>query len=68
MPALNTTSIIVQSLPALNTTMASTLTESNFDSTGTIIFGVIASVLALMAIIIGYLQLRKTRSQTDADA
>jgi hypothetical protein len=59
MPALNTTSTL-QSLPTMNTTMASTLAESNSDSTGTIIFGVIASVLALMAIIIGYLQLRTT--------
>jgi hypothetical protein len=36
-------------------------------STGTIIFGVIASVLALMAIIIGILQLRKTNARPQAD-
>jgi hypothetical protein len=67
MPALNTTSTL-QSFPAMDSTTASALNEFNSDSTGTIIFGVIASVLALMAIIIGYLQLRKTRPQTNADA
>jgi hypothetical protein len=67
MPALNTTSTI-QPYPATNSAMASALTETNSDSTGTIVFGVIASVLALMAIIIGYLQLRKARPQTNADA
>jgi cobalamin biosynthesis Mg chelatase CobN len=60
MPALNTTSTI-QLFLATNSAMASTSTESTSDSTGTIIFGIIASVLALMAIVIGYLQLRKTR-------
>jgi hypothetical protein len=67
MPALNTTTTI-QSFPAMDSTMASSSIDSNSDSTGTIIFGVIASVLALMAIIIGYLQLRKARPQTNADA
>jgi hypothetical protein len=38
------------------------------DFTGTIIFGVIASVLAIMAIIIGYLQLRKASSPVTPSA
>lgn len=53
--------------PTMSPTTASTITESNADSTGTIIFGVIASVLALMAIIIGILQLRKSRPQANGD-
>jgi hypothetical protein len=52
----------------MNSTLASSSINPNYDSAGTIIFGVIASVLALMAIIIGCLQLRKTRAQTNADA
>jgi hypothetical protein len=53
--------------PTTNFTTTSANTEPNSDSTGTIIFGVIASVLALMAIIIGILQLRKTNARSQAD-
>jgi hypothetical protein len=53
--------------PTTNFTTTSANTEQNSDSTGTIIFGVIASVLALMAIIIGILQLRKTNARSQAD-
>jgi hypothetical protein len=45
---------------ATSTTVNSSTSDPSPDSTGTIIFGVIASVLAIMAIIIGYLQLRNT--------
>jgi hypothetical protein len=55
------------SYPAMNPATAFTTTESNSDSTGTIIFGVIASVLALMAIIIGILQLRKSKAHRQPD-
>jgi hypothetical protein len=37
------------------------------NTTGTIIFGVIASVLALMAIIIGILQLRKSKAHRQTE-
>lgn len=43
-------------------TAVNTSSEPSSDFTGTIIFGVIASVLAIMAIIVGYLQLRKASS------
>jgi hypothetical protein len=45
---------------ATSTTVNSSASDPSPDFTGTIIFGVIASVLAIMAIIIGYLQLRNT--------
>ena len=69
MSSLNANTTL-KSYPALNSTAIPANTEPNSDSTGTIIFGVIASVLALMAIIIGILQLRKTiaHRQTDGDA
>jgi hypothetical protein len=51
----------------MNPAAASTNTESTSDSTGTIIFGVIASVLALMAIIIGILQLRKSKAHRQTE-
>jgi hypothetical protein len=41
------------------TSTTANTSEPSSDFTGTIIFGVITSVLAIMAIIIGYLQLRK---------
>jgi hypothetical protein len=51
---------------AFNATPAAATSSSSSqpspDFTGTIIFGVIASVLAVMAIIIGYLQLRRASS------
>ena len=69
MSALNT-NITLKSYPSTNPPTTSTNTNSPTDSTGTIIFGVLASVLALMAIIIGILQLRKTKAhrQTDGGA
>jgi hypothetical protein len=67
----NTTLKSYDSYPSMNPTTnfatTSTNTEPTTDSTGTIIFGVIASVLALMAIIIGILQLRKTNARPQAD-
>lgn len=42
--------------------------ESSSDSKGSIIFGVIASTLALVAIVISYLQLRKSRAQGAGEA
>ncbi|KAM0701474.1 hypothetical protein Q7P35_011836 [Cladosporium inversicolor] len=66
MSALSTNTTL-KSYPALNTTTTSANTQSNADSTGTIIFGVLASVLALMAIIIGIVQLCKTNARTQAD-
>jgi hypothetical protein len=64
MPTFKTNTTL-KSYSALNATAISVNIERNSDSTGTIIFGVIASVLALMAIIIGILQLRKTQPQAD---
>jgi hypothetical protein len=66
MSATNTNTAL-ESYPAMNPAAASANTESNSDSTGTILFGVIASVLALMAIIIGILQLRKTKADRMTD-
>jgi hypothetical protein len=49
-------------VPFLPRTQHSSSFQPSPDFTGTIIFGVIASVLAIMTIIIGYLQLRKVSS------
>ena len=69
MSALDTTNTTntLKSYSATNPPATSTNTDSPTDSTGTIIFGVLASVLALMAIIIGILQLRKTRAHRQTD-
>lgn len=68
--ALNTnTTLTLKSYQSSNPAPTSTPTDtdSNTDSTGTIIFGVLASVLALMAIFIGILQLRKTKAHRQTD-
>ena len=69
MSALDTTNTTntLKSYSATNRPTTTTDTDSPTDSTGTIIFGVLASVLALMAIIIGILQLRKTKAHRQAD-
>lgn len=69
MSALNNTNTktTLNSYPSTNPPTASTNTDSPTDSTGTIIFGVLASVLALTAIVIGILQLRKTNARSEAD-
>jgi hypothetical protein len=58
-PALST---LIATMSALNAN-----TTHNSYPAGTIIFGVIASVLALMAIIIGILQLRKSKAHRQPD-
>jgi hypothetical protein len=66
MSVLNT-NVTVMAYPTLDLATASAIIASDSDSNGTVIFGVIASILALMAIIIGILQLRKTKGHRQTD-
>ena len=66
-----TTALSAIAAPLTPTTPASRTTSdtspSNDQATQTIIFGVLATVLAFAAVIVGYLQLRKFRHREDEE-